>query len=134
MAMVRVTFRECLQDSQDFGSTDDHMVSRVSVSISVDGGEEGEYIADLKQTVGSQFEDGPIEVSRPRFNDKEHRGPWDQAAFAEAAIAYYRGLIGASGAGIRFGSAARNIHMRGNSFMSTHVVTFEAQAPGGRAW
>jgi len=33
MTRVRVTLKKCIQDSQDYGSNDEHMVSRVFLSI-----------------------------------------------------------------------------------------------------
>jgi hypothetical protein len=39
MPKVRVTFKECIQDSRECGSDDEYTVFRVSVDIAVDAGE-----------------------------------------------------------------------------------------------
>ncbi len=36
MPKIRVTFKECIQDSREYGSDDEYMVSRMSVDIAVD--------------------------------------------------------------------------------------------------
>ena len=33
MAKVKITFHKCIQDSQEYGSNDEHMVSRIFFSI-----------------------------------------------------------------------------------------------------
>jgi len=66
MTKARVIFNKCIQDSQDYGSNDEHMVSRVFFTLEVgDRRYDGLYV-DVKQTVGSSYEDGPIEVSSPK--------------------------------------------------------------------
>jgi hypothetical protein len=134
MPRVKVTFRECIQDSQEYGSTDEHMVSRVWIDIAVDGKNQGEFVADLKQTVGSDFETGPIEVSRPIevSTQKPYRGPFDQNRFAEEAAGYFRGLVGSGASGIRIGGGS-NIRMRNNRFGYRKVIEFDATGRG-EAW
>jgi hypothetical protein len=87
MAQVKVTFSECVQDSQDYGSDDQHMVSRVWVEIEVDGQERGNYIVDLKQTVGADYDTGEIEVGFPHFGPDLYRGAFNHHVFADAAPA-----------------------------------------------
>src|SRR6266852_3583164 len=135
MPRVKVTFQECIQDSQEYGSTDEHMVSRVWVDIDVDGVSRGGYIADLKQTVGSGFETGPIEVSRPIEvgTEKPYRGPFDQNLFADEAAKYFRGLVGSQGWGIKLGGGSTNIRMHGNRFVNPKTIEFDATGRG-EAW
>ena len=108
-----IRFYECIQDSQDFGSTDEHMVSRVFFDLEINGEKYEGLSADLKQLVGSAFKDENIEVGPPRGYD----GPFNANEFAKAAKEYYLGLVGPSASGIRIGEGATNIRMRNNRFI-----------------
>ena len=77
---ARVTFFKCIQDSQDYGSNDEHMVSRVFFVLEI-GGKKFDLYADIKQTVGGDYETGPIEVAQP----ENYRGPFNYRAFRDAA-------------------------------------------------
>jgi hypothetical protein len=109
MPKYKVTFHEVIQDSQTFGSSDEHMVSRVFFSLNVDGGRVGDFFADLKQTVGSEFNSSDIEVSPPH----DYHGPLDYAQFSEAVRDYFSRQFGPMGSAIRF-SGGGNIRMRDN--------------------
>src|SRR2546426_1903203 len=88
MPKVTVNFTRCVQDSQEYGSTDDHMVSRVFFTIETEGRSVPCY-ADLKQTVGSDYLKGDIEVAPPKTqkDEKPYRGPFNHEAFREQATA-----------------------------------------------
>ena len=139
MPKVRLTFLECLQDKQGYGSSDEYMTSRVLLEIAVDGADHGRYVAHLKQTVGSSFETGPIEVTRPvQEGDpkKAYRGPFDQSRFADEATKYFRGLVGSSGRGVGIGAGVKNLVMEGNTFGGSgnrKVVEFNVTGRG-EAW
>ena len=112
MAKAVVTLYRCIQDSQEYGSDDEHMISRVFFRVNVEKGKETEDVVDIKQTVGSSFETGPLEVYRPRG---KARGPWNHKAFVEAVESYYRGLVGATGQGFRIGPAVQ-LRMHDNCY------------------
>ena len=95
MAKLKITFSECIQDSQEYGSNEEHMVSRVFFRLEVDGHDYGNHYCDIKQTVGSSYATGPIEVSGPKGGS--YKGPFNYEAFRKAAEGYYRGLVGPSG-------------------------------------
>ncbi len=124
MSQVTVIFHKCIQDSQDFGSDDEHMVSRVFFTIEVEGNSYPDLYCDLKQTVGSNFESGPIEVGIPQ--GAKYSGPFNYAAFREAVEQYYRSNVGSSGTGIKIGTGATNIRMRNNTYTKQVRVQFEA--------
>jgi len=65
MVPAKISFRELIQDSQDYGSDDEHMVSRVFFDFEIEGSVHSNLYADVKQPVGSSFETAPLEVSRP---------------------------------------------------------------------
>src|SRR5437867_10705217 len=136
MPNVTVTFKECIQDSQDFASDDEHMVSRVRMAIAVDGKPQGSFNADLKQTVGSDYETGPIEVGPPIEDgtQRPYRGPFSQTEFAKEAAAYFRSLVGSQGGGIRLGSGSQNVRMRGNRFIVEKTVSFSAPSAPSGGW
>ena len=85
-----VTFTPCVQDSQDYGSNDEHMVSRVFFDLEVDGKIHSGLYADLKQVVGSNYETGDIEVGLPHG----YPDPFNHLAFRDAAEGYFRSLVG----------------------------------------
>jgi hypothetical protein len=120
MAIAQVVFDKLVQDSQDYGSTDEHMVSRVFFTLELDGKTHNGLYADIKQIVGSSFEIASLEVSSPQG----YSGPFNHEAFRKAAEAYYRSLVGRSGSGIRIqgGGSAR---MRDNKFFKKELVEFE---------
>ena len=129
MALARVHFQQMIQDSQEYGSDEEHMVSRVFFALELEGSSvHTDLYADVKQTVGSSFETAPLEVSMPHG----YKGPWDHEAFSQAVEAYYRGLVGASGRMIRI-EAASNVRMRNNRYVEPRVVEFHVKAHGG-AW
>ena len=141
MAKVKITFHECIQDSQEYGSDDEHMVSRVFFSIEVSKAENQEtrvetydnVYANLKQTVGGKFEETPIEVSSPYHSSGElYSGPMNYGEFRKAAENYFRNLVGSQGTGIHIegGGSAR---MYNNRFRQEYSVEFEA-ADTRSAW
>ena len=124
---ARVTFFKCIQDSQDYGSNDEHMVSRVFFVLEI-GGKKFDLYADIKQTVGGDYETGPIEVAQP----ENYRGPFNYRAFRDAAEKYYRSLVGSSGRGIRI-QGGTNIRMRNNTFIQSMIAEFEVKE-GSAGW
>jgi len=119
MATFRITFHQLIQDSQDYGNDDEHMISRVFFSLEVDGKGAGDFTADLKQVVGSNIETGEIEVGAPSGYD----GPFNHQGFSEAARKYFRSLIGSQGSGIHI-AGGTNIRMRNNRFVRDAQFTF----------
>ena len=120
MSKAKVTFHRCIQDSQEYGSGDEFMVSRVFFTLEI--GEEkyeGLY-SDLKQTVGDDYETGRIEVSSPQGYD----GEFNYWAFRDCAEKYYRSLVGSGARGIRVGKGS-SIRMYNNAFNMEMVCEFE---------
>ena len=126
MAIATITIHKLIQDSQDYGSNDEHMVSRVFFEMKVEGKKYPDLYADIKQPVGSSFETSPLEVSSP----PNYKGPFNYEAFRAIVEQYYRGLVGATGSGIHI-SGGSNIRMRNNTFVQSLTAQFEVQAAGG---
>ncbi len=106
-----ITFSRCVQDSQDYGSDDEHMISRVFFDLEVDGHAYPGLHVDIKQAVGS-------------FN---------YTAFRDAVERYYRGLVGSTGSGIRI-QGGTDIRMRNSTFVSTRAEVFEIDASSSGCW
>ncbi len=116
MKTAKITFYKCIQDSQDYGSDDEHMVSRVFFTFEI-GDKKYDLYANIKQTVGAYYEDGPIEVMSP----EAYQGPFPYQCFRDAAEKYYRSLVGSSGRGINI-QGGSNIRMRNNTFEQIMAV------------
>lgn len=127
MARVYVTLEKCIQDSQEYGSDDEHMISRVFFSIDADGRHSTGHV-DIKQTVGSDYESGPIEVGAP----VGYAGPFNQEVFRREVTSYFRNCVGSAASVIRLGPGAKNVRMH-STFVRQRAFEFEADA-GGRAW
>ena len=120
MAKIKVIFQGLIQDSQEYGSDDEHMISRVFFDLEIDGTKhEGDHTS-IKQTVGSSIESAPLEVLPPA----NYNSPINFEAFHEAVEDYYRSLIGGQGSGIRI-TGGSNIRMQNNRFTKRVVVELE---------
>jgi hypothetical protein len=71
MATARIIFNRCIQDSQEYGSDNEHMISRVFFTLEIRD-RRIDLHADIKQAVGSSYETGPVEVGMP----EGYRGPF----------------------------------------------------------
>jgi len=120
MSTATVIFLRIHQDSQTFGSDDEHMVSRIFFDLEIDEAKYPNLYADIKQTVGASYESGLLEVSPPHGYD----GPFNFDAFREAVEKCYRSQVGSGGSGIRIVGGS-NIRMRDNVFYIREVVQFE---------
>ena len=126
MATAKLFLRKLIQDSQDYGSNDEHMVSRVFFDLEIDGVKQEGLYANIKQPVGSSFESSPLEVSSP----SNYKGPFNYEAFRNIVEHYYRSLVGATGSGIHIAGGS-NIRMRNNTFIQYEAHEFEVQIAGG---
>jgi hypothetical protein len=66
------------------------MISQVCFDLFIGGRDFPNIHVDVKQTVGSSFDDSPLEVSRPI----DYTGPMDYEALSRAVEFYYRDWIG----------------------------------------
>jgi hypothetical protein len=123
-----MTLTEIVQGSQDYGSDDEHMVSRVFFDLEIEDHRYPGLHVDVKQTVGSSFETAPLEVSAPAG----YHGPMNHDALRQAVEGYYRDHIGGAGRG--FGLAgSTSVRMRNNRVVSRVQVQFEVPQ-GDAAW
>jgi hypothetical protein len=121
-------FSQLIQDSQAYGSDDEHMVSRVFLDV-VFAGKTTSCHADVRLAAGGDYLTDPLEVGPPA----EYRGPIDSAKFSDAVIEYVRRTVGPAAREIRLAPAIRGIRMRNNSFRSPWEVSFAVtEAPPAR--
>jgi len=120
MATMTVTFEKLHQDSQDYGSDEEHMISRAFCDISFQGKTLSECTVDLKQTVGSDFEKDPLEVS----NLRGYEGPIDSSEMRNCAESYFRLAVGRYGTVFRI-EGGSNVRMRDNWIHMQETYTFE---------
>jgi hypothetical protein len=120
MPTATVHFKELIQDSQDYGSDDEHMVSRVFFDLQVDDKKYPGAHANLKQAVGATASD-QIEVSPPAG----YSGPFDHQKFQAEVEKYFRSLLGSSGSSIKRSPGAKGIRMRNCRHRKAVSVSFE---------
>jgi hypothetical protein len=119
MANFTVKFHKVVLDSQELG-TDEHMVSQLFFSLEVEGENVGEYTANLKQTVGSEFTDANIEVGSPN----NYKGPFNYGGFSEVARQYFNNNVGAYGRGIKIEGKSKQVRMRNFAIISEAQYSF----------
>lgn len=126
MTQAKICLQRLIQDSQEYGSNEEHMVSRVFFDLEVDGTPYKNLYCDVKQIVGSSFETAPLEVSNP----VGYIGAFNHDAFQKVIENYYRSLVGWQGKGIRI-TGGGNIRMQNNIFIRSSEEIFEVQVSGG---
>ena len=92
-----IRFSRCIQDSQDYGSDDEHMVSRVFFRLQTDAELFPDLMCDVKQMVGEAFETARLEVGQPIG----YHGSLDYTLFRQAVEEYYRSSFGSRGEAIQ---------------------------------
>ena len=117
MPKVTVKFSHMIQDSQDYGSNDEHMVSHVFFDLTVGDKRYPGAHAIVRQTVGASFESDPFEVSPP----VGYKGPMNVDAFRKAVERYCRSNVGR----IRISGRAKNIRMRDSRFNRQATESFD---------
>jgi hypothetical protein len=120
MPTATVHFKELIQDSQDYGSDDEHMVSRVFFDLQVDDKKYPGAYANVKQAVGAVASD-PLEV----FPPAGYAGPFDHQKFQAEVEKYFRSLVGGSGSPIRIGRGVKSARIRNCRLRKAVSVSFE---------
>ncbi len=90
MEKVKIVFKKCIQDSQEYGSNDEFMVSRIFFDIITPTENYKDLHSDIKQMVGGKFDSDPIEVSLPT----QLKEKLDYGSFRNVTEDYYRNLVG----------------------------------------
>ena len=103
MPKAQLIFTTIIQDSQEFGSNNEHMVSRVFFDLRVGGDLHAGLAADVKQVIGTEYENAPLLVSMPQ----SLAGSVSYADFRKHVEQYYRESFGSSGSAFRFGPGTK---------------------------
>jgi len=120
MPTAIVRFKELIQDSQDYGSDDEHMVSRVFFDLQVGDKKYPGAYANLEQTVGATASDA-IDVSAPAG----YAGPFDHQKFRAEVEKYFRSLVGVSGSSFTLSPGAKGVRIRNCRHRKDISVSFE---------
>ena len=108
-SQLDIHITHCIQDSQEFGSTDDHMVSRVFMRLTLNGEGQGETYSTIKQVVGDP---SSIEVTSP----VGYNGPFDHQEFTSKLTDYFKGLS--------MINVGRSVHVRMLNNLHVKPLTF----------
>lgn len=120
MTTAKIHIHKLIQDAQEYGSDDEYMISRVFFDLEIGGQHYKELHAIIKQTVGSSFETGPLEISMP----VDYEGPFNYDAFCIIVEEYYRSLVGAKGSGIHI-EGGSHIRMQNNTYDIPSTAEFD---------
>ena len=123
MSLLTVEFQQMNQNSQDAGTNDEHMVSRVHFDIEAEGKQSGPFYTDVKLVVGGRYESDPLEVGAPVGYPRS--SPFNQEKFAEAVTAYVRKCVGVNAQAIRIGPGS-SVVMRNNVIRMKAKASFPA--------
>jgi len=126
MVIAKLILNKCIQDSQEYGSNDEFMVSRVFFDLKIGDKLFQNLYVDIKQIVGSNYESYPLEIGPPN----NYSGPLNYSEFRDAIEKYYRGLVGKQGSGIHIAGAG-NIRMQNNTFIKQQVYEFNIEDDKG---
>lgn len=131
MAKGALIFQKVLQNSQELGTDDEHLVSRVFFDLMTPEGALTGLCSDVKLTPGAEFSNDPLEVTMPRALE----GVVSYDVLRREVEQYYRDNVGATGRGIRLGPGAKGIIMRNNTLVMRKEVPVELiGSTKGKGW
>lgn len=120
MPKAQMIFTTIIQDSQEFGSNNEHMVSRVFFDLRIGADLHTGLAVDIKQTVGDEYEHAPLEVSMPQ----SLAGSVSFVDFRKHVEQYYRESFGSTGSAFRFGPGTK-VRMMDNIISRRSVAEIE---------
>jgi hypothetical protein len=123
MDKLELIFSKIMQDSQVYGSNNEHMISRIFFSL--DG---KEYECNVRQPYGENFsfENDPIEVETP----DELKKTVNYGQFRDEVENYFRMAVGSNAHGIQI-QDGMNIRMSNNTFSFPHKATIDKAGMSG---
>jgi len=129
MKTAKIIFHQLNQDSQEYGSNNEFMISRAFFIIKTNEKIYDNLYADIKQPVGSKFDDCKLEVY---FKIKLAIN-LDYEIFRDTIENYYRYCLGSQGKGISFGPGT-HIRMQDNLLGFTKEYEIKYSDKTGQAW
>ncbi len=124
MARGKIVFREILQDSQDIGGDDEHMVSVILFNLELEDRTLKDLRSSIKQTIGTNYAKAPLEVEYPPAI--VGIVPYD--VFRLHAEQYYRDSFGATGRAVNTDSGGHVI-MQNNIIQMNKKVAVDIIDP-----
>jgi hypothetical protein len=123
-------FNTIIQDSQEFGSSNQHMVSRVFFDLRIGADLHTGLAADVKQRVGDDHEHAPLDVSMPQ----SLAGSISYEDFRDFVERYYRDSFTppTSSYGFGPGTRIRIMHNVVNRRSVEEIEFFGGQKKNGR--
>ena len=114
---VKVTFSKLIQDSEDFGSNDELIVSRIYFSVEPEETAPENAYVDVFQPASASSRS-----ANPRLSEVVgYSGVFDTPTFKTAVMDYYRSLVGNEGPGIRIATGGF-LRLRNKSAEKTKEV------------
>ena len=128
-----VDCQSVIQKQQNYGAGErSMMISRVFFTLTIQPSTVHHLFVELTQPYGTDYEDEPVEVSRPYVREqgstpneplngprvfREYKGIYNHNAMSEGFESYHRSQVGSSASGIRI-EGGGNITMGDNTFIS----------------
>ena len=103
MPKAQLVFTTIIQDSQEFGSNGQYMVSRLFFDLRVGNDLHTGFSADIRQKVGDDREHAPVEVSMPH----SLAGSISLIDFRKHVEQYYRESYGSTASAFQFGPGTK---------------------------
>ena len=121
MKKAKIIFFKCIHDSQEFGTNDEYMISRVYFSLEYNGIEKDSF-AQIKQPAGSSCNEKFFEVSFPEGIPE----PLNSDYLTDTVKAYYMRLVGARGCFVKLGDngVSARIQTMNKLYLMTHEEEF----------
>ena len=110
MGIATVTFKRCVQNAENTGGDEEHIVSHIYFDLELDQQKHTDVCLEIKQPIQG---DAPIEVSKPHG----YTGAGEFSELREAAAAYYKKLVGTQ--------PAKEIPAQNNLIVQEETVEFE---------
>ena len=112
MKKIEIIFNKVIQDSQEYGSDNEHMISRVFFTF--DG---KEFSCNVRQPYGESFsfEKDPIEVDSP----EDLKNMINYGEFRDEVEKYFRMAVGSNARGVNI-DGGKNIRMKNNTIIINH--------------
>jgi len=120
MPKAQLVFTTIIQDSQEFGSNSQHMVSRLFFDLRVGNDLHTGFSVDIKQKVGDECGHVPLEVSMPH----SLAGSISFIDFRKHVEHYYRESFGSTASAFQFGPGAK-VRMMHNVVSRRSVAEIE---------
>ena len=129
MGQVIIQFEKVIQNIQEWGSDDEHMFSRIFLTIIYPNENSESIEVSIKQMAGGNFEDDPLEVYFP--HNKKFSLNYEE--FRDAVEKYYRSSFGSQATDFRI-EGGSNIKMRNNIVIKLHKIVIESSEESRVGW